>query len=127
MNNQKLLKKYTNSFVTSIQQNIKKGYSVSANIHPARGKGAIIEFEIKENRKSEIEVRPTVATVNKTLSSIKQNMIVGNIEGVTFAGTNLYMEGNRIVIIKGDDDNNSWNNRAAEDDVKKVISPRGSK
>ncbi len=125
MNNQKQLRKYANSFVSSIKPNIKGGYNISANIHPTNGKGATIEFEIEESRKSNISFVPAVESVNKTLATIEQRLIGGNIEGVTFAGTNVYMDGNRIVIIKGDNEHSSWDNKAARADVQKVISPRG--
>ncbi|CAM4193273.1 hypothetical protein [Pseudoalteromonas maricaloris] len=125
MNNQKLLKKYANSFVSSIKPNIKSGYNISASIHPTNGRGATIEFEIVDSKKSKVSVAPAVESVNRTLATIEQRLIDGNIEGVTFAGTNVYMEGNRIVIIKGDDEHSSWDNRAARADVQKVISPKG--
>jgi hypothetical protein len=125
MNNQKQLKKYANSFVSSIKPSIKRGYTISANIHPTNGDGATIEFEINDSRKSKVSFVPTVESVNKTLSTIEQKMIGGNIEGVRFAGTNVYMDGNRIVIIKGDNEHSSWDNSAAREDVQKVISPRG--
>ncbi|WP_426358135.1 hypothetical protein ACPUVO_17095 [Pseudocolwellia sp. HL-MZ19] len=126
MNNQKLLKKYANSFIEFIKPNIKRGYHVAANIHPANEKGATIEFEIIDEKKSKINVIPTVASINKTLATIEQKMIGGNIDGVTFSGTNVYMNGNRIVIIKGDDEHCSWSNKAAENDVKRVVSPKGA-
>ena len=49
-------------------------------------------------------------------------MIGGNIEGVKFGGTNLYLEGNRILIIKGEDDPSSWSNNAVIEDVQRVVS-----
>jgi hypothetical protein len=125
MNNQKLLKKYANSFVSSMKPSIKLGYNVSAKIHPTNGNGATIEFEINDSKKSEVSLVQTVDSVNKTLATIEQNMIGGNIEGVRFSGTNIYMDGNRIVIIKGDNEHSSWDNSAAQKDVQKVISPRG--
>jgi len=126
MNNLKQLKKYANSFVSSIKASIKLGYNVSAKIHPTNGNGATIEFEINDSKKSQISIIKTVESVNKTLATIEQRMIGGNIDGVTFSGTNIYMDGNRIVIIKGDNEHSSWNNSAAQKDVKKVISPRGN-
>ena len=51
MNNQKQLKKYANSFVSSIKPSIKRGYTISANIHPTNVDGATIEFEINGYRK----------------------------------------------------------------------------
>jgi hypothetical protein len=127
MNNQKQLKKYANAFVSSIKPSIRIGYNVSAKIHPANGEGAIIEFEINDSRNSKISLVKAVESVNKTLSTIEQNMIGGNIEGVRFSGTNVYMDRNRIVIIKGDNEHSSWDNSAALKDAQKVVSPRGEK
>lgn len=124
MNNQKQLKKYASSFVSSIKPSVRHGYNISANIHPTNGNGATIEFEINDAKRSKVSFVPTVESVNKTLATIGQNMIGGNIDGVRFAGTNVYMDGNRIVIIKGDNEHSSWDNSAAIADVKKVISPR---
>jgi len=125
MNNHKLLKKYANSFIDSIKPNIKAGYEIAVNIHPSNASGATIEFEIIEDKKSKITVIPSVASVNKTLGVIEQRMIGGNLDGVRFAGTNVYMEGNRIVIVKGEDEHSSWSKRAAEEDAKRVIPPKG--
>ncbi len=125
MNNQKQLKKYANSFISSLKSNIKSGYVISSRIHPANGKGAVLEFEINRNSKPEISFENTAPTVSKTLETIEQRLIGGNIAGVTFSGTNVYMAGNRIVIIKGDNEHGSWSNKAAEADAWRVISPRG--
>ena len=53
-------------------------------------------------------------------------MIGGNIQGVTFRGTNLYMDGHRIVLIKGEDEHSLWSNKAAINDVAQVVSPERS-
>ena len=128
MENQKKLKKYTNSFIDALAPNLKKGFQVSATIHPASAEGAIIEFEIHEGKRSDITIINTVPRINDTLENIDQRMIGGNIQGVTFRGTNLYMDGQRIVIIKGEDEHNHWSYKAVIDDVAQVVSPkRGAK
>ena len=62
MNNQKKLKKYTNSFINALSPYLKKEFRVSATIHPAFGEGAIIEFEIYEGKNSTITFIGTVPT-----------------------------------------------------------------
>jgi hypothetical protein len=126
MENQKQLKKYTNAFIDALSPYLRKGFNVSATIHPASGEGAVIEFEIHEGRRSDITIVSAVPRVNDTLGEIPQSMIGGNIQGVTFRGTNLYMEGQRVVIIKGEDEHTLWSNRAASEDVGRVVSPKGS-
>ena len=124
MNNHKKLKKYTESFMKSLTRYLKKGLNVSATIHPANSGGAIIEFDITEQARNEIRMIDTVPSINTTLERIDQRMIGGNIQGVTFLGTNVYMDGNRIVIIKGEDGHEHWSNKAVSDDINRIISPR---
>lgn len=125
MENQEKLKKYTNSFIDALSPYLKKGFQISATIHPASGEGAVIEFEIHEGKRSDITIVSTVPRINDTLEKIDQRMIGGNIQGVTFRGTNLYMDGKRIVIIKGEDEHSVWSNQAASEDVGRAMSPRG--
>lgn len=125
MNNQKKLKKYAQSFIKELSNHLNKGFKANATIHPADAEGAIIEFEIHEGRRSEVNILESVSRINDTLEKIDQRMIGGNIQGVTFRGTNLYMDGQRIVIIKGDDAHNEWSNSAVTEDVRRVVSPKG--
>lgn len=128
MENLKKLKKYTNLFIDVLTPYLNKGFQVSATIHPASGEGAVIEFEIHKGKRSDITIIGAVTKISDTLENIDQRMIGGNIQGVTFRGTNLYMDGQRIVIIKGDDEHAFWSNKAAIEDVARVVSPeRGAK
>ncbi len=124
MNNQKKLKNYTNLFIDVLSPYLKKGFQLSATIHPAIGEGAIIEFEINEGKRSNITFNSARQTINEVLENIDQRLIGGNIQGLRFGGTNLYMEGQRIIIIKGEDDQEQWSNKAVIDDVNRVVSPR---
>ena len=126
MNNQKQIKKYANSFISTLKSNLKSGYETSVLVHPADGKGAILEFLISKSEKENIAFTSSVSTINKILENIEQKFIGGNIAGVTFSGTNVYMDGNRIVIIKGDNDHESWSNSAADADVWRVLTPTGN-
>lgn len=126
MEDQIKLKKYTNSFIDALSPYLKKGFQISAIVHPATGEGAVIEFEINQEKRSEITIIAAVPSVNDTLGTIEQTMIGGDIENVSFRGTNLYMDGQRIIIIKGEDNINLWNKKAANDDVMRIVSPRGS-
>jgi hypothetical protein len=55
-------------------------------------------------------------------------MINGAPENIKFGGTNLYMETNRIVVIKGDDTNEEWSGATIEKDVSRVVtSSQGAK
>lgn len=125
MNNQKHLKKYTNSVIVELSKYLRKGMKIKAKIYPVTSEGALIELVINENNQSNIEISPTVPRVNDALNKVEQNLISGNIQGVTFKGTNLYMDGKRILIIKGEDAHHEWSNAAVREDIKRIVSPRG--
>jgi hypothetical protein len=122
------LKKYSELFKKNIKQFLSPGISIKTKIYPVEAEGAVFEFLLnKESDQSEIleKIRPTVGRV---LAEIPQRMIGGNIEGVRFGGTNLYLEGNRVIVIKGEDSFENWTNKAIENDVKRVVSTsQGSK
>ncbi len=125
MNNNKKLRKYTTSFINVLSPYLKKGFQISATIHPATEEGAIIEFEIKKGKQKKITILKTVQKINNTLKNIDQKFIGGDIENLSFGGTNLYMEGQRILIIKGDDDHSYWSNKAVIEDVDRIMQHKG--
>ena len=62
-------------------------------------------------------------TLGKALSNIKQKGFGGNLDGFSFRGTNTILEGNRIIFIK-DNSPEEWSDRAAKNDVSRVM-PKG--
>jgi hypothetical protein len=62
-------------------------------------------------------------TINKALTNIQQRMFGGNLDGIKFGGTNISMEPNRIILIKGEDENPEWSDQAAQNDVKRILAP----
>jgi len=116
------LKKYVELFKRNISQFVPQGIDISSKIYPVEGDGAVFEFLFNKDGDSEEIIEKVRPTVGRVLSEIPQRMVGGNIEGVKFGGTNLYLEGNRILIIKGEDDPSSWSGNAVIDDVKRVVS-----
>lgn len=116
------LKKYVDAFKRNINKYLAPGVVIRTTIYPVETQGAVFEFLLnKENDSKEI-VEKTRPTVGSVLSEIPQKMIGGNIEGVRFGGTNLYLEGNRILVIKGEDDPDSWSSNVIIEDVLRVVS-----
>lgn len=79
-------------------------------------------MRIVEASKPTIKFTPDFDTVNRALKGIEQRLIKGNIDSVSFSGTNAYLEGDRILLIKGDDSHAHWSNSAVEVDLKKILS-----
>lgn len=116
------LKKYSELFNRNIERYLSPGISVQTVIHPVEQDGAVFEFLLNKNGVSSSRLEPPRKSIGNVLSEIPQRMIGGNLEGVRFSGTSLYLEGNRIVVIKGEDDKNSWSGNAVIQDVERVVS-----
>jgi len=116
------LKKYVELFKRNINQFVSPDVKIKTTIYPVEAEGAVFEFLFNKNNDSSEVVDKTRPTIGRVLSEIPQRMVGGNIEGVKFGGTNLYLEGNRIIIIKGEDDAINWSGNAVIEDVKRVVS-----
>lgn len=121
MQRKQRLEKYVELFKRNIASYLAPGVAVKTVIYPVEGEGAVFEFFFNKDGPSTEEISKIRKTVGKVLSEIPQQMISGNSEGIKFGGTNLYLEGNRILVIKGEDAQEQWNGEAVIDDVKRVV------
>ena len=116
------LKKYVELFKRNLENYLAPNIKVKTTIFPVEQQGAVFEFIFNhENDSSEI-IKPINETVGSVLQVIPQRFISGNTGGVSFGGTNIYMEGNRLLLIKGEDSPNQWSGVAVQDDVRRVVS-----
>ena len=116
------LKKYAELFKRNMGKFLAPGISIETVIYPVEKEGAVFEFLLTKDGKNTETVKRSKESVGKVLSEVPQRLVVGNIEGVTFGGTNLYLEGNRILVIKGEDDPRNWSGNAVARDVERVVS-----
>lgn len=122
MNKKEQLNKYVERFVSELRPRLRNDVQPDMVIYPTSGDGAIVEVKLirgsKKKQKS-IHFEAESATVNQALKKIPQRFIGGNIDGVKFSGTNISLEGNRILLIKGDDQH--WSESDAIADFSRVI------
>lgn len=116
------LKKYVELFKRNIEKFLSPGISIRVVIYPVEGDGAVFEFLLNKDSDDSETIDKVRKTVGAVLTDIPQRLIAGNIEGVKFGGTNLYLEGNRILVIKGEDDPLHWSGNAVASDVERVVS-----
>ena len=121
MKDQETIQEYVNNFRRHLSPNLKPGIGLSCKIFPAEEEGAILEFTFGPNIGNEDLFKEAKNNVNSILKMVPQRMIEGNIDGIKFGGTNISMEPNRIVLIKGEDNPDLWNDQAAKNDVEKII------
>ena len=122
MNKPTKLKKYAELFRRNIQRFLAPGIAVRTTIYPVDQEGAVFEFLLNKEGDSTETVELSRRSVGAVLSAIPQNLIGGAIEGVRFGGTNLSLEGNRILVIKGEDSPEHWTGNAIGSDVDRVVS-----
>lgn len=116
------LKKYVELFKRNISSYLAPNVSVKTVIYPVEEEGAVFEFVFNKEGINTEEISKLRKRVGTVLSEIPQRLIAGNIDSVHFGGTNLYLEGNRILVIKGEDSHEQWSGNAVIDDVRRVVS-----
>jgi hypothetical protein len=124
MEDKKTIQEYVNNFRRHLAPHLKPGIGLSCKISPAKAEGAVFEFAIGPSISNEDLFEEPTNTVNSILEDVPQRMIAGNIAAIKFGGTNISMEPNRIVLIKGEDDPDLWNDQGAKNDVERIIRPQ---
>lgn len=122
MNKVSKLKRYTDMFRRHLSGYLAPGINIGTVIYPVEQEGAVFEFHLQKNLDMSERVERTNPSIASVLKRIPQNFIGGTIEGVRFGGTNIGLDGNRILIIKGEDSPTEWNDSAVIKDVKRVVS-----
>ncbi|WP_215405677.1 hypothetical protein [Vibrio gigantis] len=122
MRKQSKLNKYVELFKRHIAKYLARNISIKTVVHPVSSSGAVFEFFLNQDDDEKVEYSPISQSVGHVLSKIPQRMIGGDVGNVQFGGTSLYLENNRIVVIKGEDSIVEWGGDAVISDVKRVVS-----
>jgi hypothetical protein len=116
------LQKYVELFRRNIEGYLASNVSIKATIYPVDSEGAVFEFIFNTNNDKTEKIESVNPTVGSVLGKVPQRMVAGSLEGVSFGGTNIYMEGNRLLLIKGEDESKQWSATAVQNDVLRVVS-----
>jgi hypothetical protein len=122
MKDTRIIQEYLNNFRRHLAPHLKPGIGLSCRAFPVEAEGGVLEFMIGANRSNEDTFGEPNKTVNAVLEKVPQRMIPGDLGGIRFGGTNISMEPNRIVLIKGEDDPSLWSDQGAKSDVEKIVS-----
>lgn len=121
MQDRLIIQNYVNNFRRHLSTYLKPGIGLSSKIYSTTSEGAVLEFTIGPGIANDDNFESTLESVNKVLKVIPQRFVGGNIDGIRFGGTNISMEANRILIIKGEDATNLWSDESALNDVKRIL------
>ena len=90
---------------------------MSSSYYPASTGGGLVEIKIGPSTANSDHLFPPEASLGVILSKVPQHAFGGNLSGVKFKGTNVVLEGDRLLLIKGDDDPADWSDDAAARDL----------
>ena len=121
MEDKKVIQTYVNNFRRHLSRSLKKGVGLKSTAFPSKGEGGVLELKIGANLPNEDEFAEVHESVNDVMRFIPQRLIRENIDSVKFSGTNISMEPDRIIIVKGEDDFALWDDEGALDDVNRII------
>jgi hypothetical protein len=124
------LNKYARGVIRNLKPNLRQDIDITLTVHPSQNVGGVVEVVLappagRARNNRGIEIKAAKGSVNEILKTVPQNLVGGDLEGVTFEGTNISMENNRIVFIKGD--NEHWKDTDAKIDVDKIINLKARK
>lgn len=130
MDDKVALNKYARGVIRNLKPNLRQDIDITLTVHPSQNVGGVVEVILappvgrgRNNRG--VEIKAAKGSVNEILKTVPQNLVGGDLDGVTFEGTNISMENNRIVFIKGD--NEHWKDTDAKIDVDKIINLKARK
>lgn len=130
MDDKVALNKYARGVIRNLKPNLRQDIDITLTVHPSQNVGGVVEVVLappagRARNNRGIEIKAAKGSVNEILKTVPQNLVGGDLEGVTFEGTNISMENNRIVFIKGD--NEHWKDTDAKIDVDKIINLKARK
>jgi hypothetical protein len=118
------IQNYINNFRRVFSSRLKPNVGMQSTVYPFDS-GAIIVFELNLNSSNKDEVR----TLSKDIyDAFKRTNLFENEKGEhlhSFAGTNIILIKNKIVLIK-DNNSSEWTLGAVDNDIYKIVKPSDS-
>lgn len=116
----KYIQKYVNNFRRQISHFFKPGIGLKAYIYPTLKDGAVIVFQFGNNLENDDVYKKTFDSIPDVLKKINQNAFGGDLNNITFSGTNTIMENDRVIFIK-DESTKEWSEEATKNDISKIF------
>ena len=122
MTDKRTIQSYINNFRRKITSSLRPGVGVKCIVHPATLGGAVLEFKFVRHGENDDQYKNNAPSLNKALSTVKQQAFGGNLEAFKFSGTNVILESDKVIIIK-DGNPSEWSEYQASKDADSVFNP----
>jgi len=113
------INRYIDNFRKWLTPYIKPNVSTDIDIYNCGSEGALLVVNFKPSGKNREQVHNNFTSISKALQSQNQSFISGD-SIFQFHGTNLFMDPEKIFIIK-EDNYDEWTDRKSKEDVEKII------
>lgn len=111
---------YCSTFMSVYKKVLQKGVEYNALAVVSTRGGSLIFFTFARGH-AELKFKRTGKTIGAILEQIPQSAFGGDLSGVIFRGKNVIREGNRLIIIKGDNSPEAWSRIEAIRDARGEI------
>ena len=116
------LQQYINDLRRHLSRYLLPGIGMRVEAFPAKD-GALFEIRFGPSEKNDDHINSLSDAVTDALSKVKQQAFGGNLRGFRFGGTNVIVEGDRVVLIKGETEPKYWSDSAAKEDAMRLVNP----
>jgi hypothetical protein len=113
-------KSYFEDFVSKHRVILKPGVNYFADAVVSTKDGSLIFIEFKEG-KGAFKYEKTDKKIANIIMHLPQKAFGGDLSNVKFSGVNVVREGNKLIIIKGDNSPNAWSKTEAYKDASREI------
>lgn len=121
------IQSYINNFRRRLAAHLRPGIGLQCSIYPAESGGAVLVFQLGPDVENDDVYQAISPSLGRALAQIEQRAFGGNLDGLSFGGTNTILEADKLIFIK-DGNAIEWTDAAAAKDVNAVVpSERGGR
>jgi hypothetical protein len=113
-------KEYCETFISKHRMILRSDLNYYVDAVVSTKEGSLIFFEFKDG-KGDFKYQQIDAPISLALMRLPQHAFGGDLSNVRFGGTNVIREGNKLIIIKGDNSPNAWSQDEAFKDALKEV------
>jgi hypothetical protein len=96
---------------------LRQGVNFNALAIVSKEQGALVFFEFKKQAYRKFQYRLVKEPIAKAVEKLPQRAFSGDLSSVRFYGKNVIAEGNKLIIIKGDNSKEAWSLKEAMKDA----------
>lgn len=113
-------KRYCEEFISKHRMILRPDLNYDILAIVSRKEGSLIFFEFKAGPRR-LRYKQIDEPIAIALMDLPQRAFGGDLSGVKFGGTNIVREGNKLILIKGDNSRKAWSNEEAVKDALREI------